>query len=582
MKRILKTLNKLDYLIVLLCIMFIVGQVWLDLTMPDYMNKITTLLQTEGQIGDILKNGGMMVLCALGSLALSFLVGYFVSKLAAKIGMNFREQIYDKVGSFSKYEISKFSTSSLITRCTNDTTQVQNLVAMGLQIIVKSPILAIWAICKILGKSWQWSVVTLIAVVFMLIAITVVIILCLPRFKIIQKQTDDLNRVTRENLTGIRIVHAFNAESFQEEKFDEVNTNLTKTHTYTSKALSFLSPILQFVIGGLSLAIYWVGAYIINGASMMDKIGLFSDMVVFLSYAMQVVSAFIMLVIVFMLLPRTIVSIKRIEEVLTCSPSINDGSGATTKQVGTIEFKDVNFRYPDGQDYVLSNINLKIEKGETVAFIGATGSGKTTLVDLVPRFYDATSGEVLIDGQNVKNFTLEDLRNRIGYVSQKAIILSGTVFDNISMGHDIETKDVINAIDYAEAKEFVDKMEKKENAVIYQSGKNISGGQKQRLSIARAIAKKPEFIIFDDSFSALDYKTDKKLRTTLDKKFKGITRLIVAQRIGTIKNADKIVVVDNGKIVGVGTHEELLDTNKVYKEIALSQLSEEELKNGSK
>lgn len=577
MKTIVKIMKKTDYLIICLCLILIVCQVWLDLTLPEYMTKITTLLQTKGTTGKILYNGGFMLLCALGSLALSILVGFFVARLGAKIGKTLREKIYDKVGSFSKAEISKFSTSSLITRCTNDTTQVQMLVAMGLQIFFRAPILAIWAIFKIAGKSWQWSVVTVIAVAIMLISIIIIISLCLPRFKIIQQQTDDINRVTRENLTGVRVIHAFNAEKYQENKFEVVNENLKRTQTFTTKSLSLLSPIMSLLVGTLSLTIYWVGASIIKNAAMTEKISLFSDMIVFSTYAMLIISAFVMMVMIFMILPRAVVSLKRINEILLTEPSIKDGKGVKTIEKGTIEFKQVDFKYPDGKENVLSNINLKISKGETVAFIGSTGSGKTTLIDLIPRLYDATNGEVLIDGFNVKDYKLEDLHNKIGYISQKAVILSGTVFDNVTMGHDIEAQDVLNAIEYSQSKEFVNKMENKEKSVIYQSGKNISGGQKQRLSIARAIAKKPEIIIFDDSFSALDFKTDKILRDTLDKNLKNTTRLIVTQRIGTIKDADKIVVLDNGKLVGVGTHKELLKNNTVYKQIASSQLSKEEL-----
>lgn len=577
MKNILKLLKTKDYFFMAFSLLFIVTQVWLDLKMPDYMNIITTELQQGGNVNVILRNGGMMLLCSLGSLALSIFAGFFAAKIASGLGLRLREKLYDKVHSFSKTEISRFSTSSLITRTTNDTTQVQMLIAMGLQIMIKAPVLAIWAIIKILGKNWQWSLVTGVVLAVLLIVIITLVLICLPKFKIVQKQTDDLNRVTRENLTGIRIVHAFNAEKYQQQKFEEVNSALTKTQLFTSKTLSFLSPMMSFLIGGLTLAIYWVGAYLINNANLGERIGLFSDMVVFSTYAMQVISAFIMMVMIFMQLPRTIVSIKRINEVLNTHPSITDGKGVETKIEGCIEFKNVNFKYPDGQENILSDISLKINKGETVAFIGSTGSGKSTLINLIPRFYDVSSGEILIDGENVKDYKLEDLHNKIGYVSQKAILLSGTVYENITMGHDIEPEDILKAIEQSQSKEFVDKMEEKGDVTIYQGGKNISGGQKQRLSIARALVKKPEFIIFDDSFSALDYKTDKKLRDTLNAELEDTTCLIVAQRIGTIRNADKIVVLDKGNIVGMGTHDQLLKTCKVYKEIALSQLSKEEL-----
>ena len=577
MKRIFKILNMKDYLIVATCFLFIIGQVWLDLTMPEYMSRITTILQTTGSTKAILKNGSLMLICELGSLVLSILVGYFVAKLAGKIGKTLREQIYDKVGTFSKAEITRFSTPSLITRCTNDTTQIQRIISIGLQVAVKSPVLAVWAILKILNKSWTWSLATIITVVILVIFITVIVCVCVPKFKIVQNQIDDLNRVTRENLTGIRVVHAFNAEEYQQEKYEEVNESLRKTQTFTSRRLAMLSPIMSLMVGGLSLSIYWIGAFLINRADMLHKVGLFSDMIVFSTYAMQIISAFIMMIMMFMMMPRAIVSIKRINEVMNTEPSIKDGKGVNPQPLGTIEFKNVSFRYPGSQADMLSNINLKIEKGETVAFIGSTGSGKTTLIDLIPRFYDATEGEVLVDGENVKDYKLEDLNKRIGYISQKSVILSGTIFDNVTMGQSIQAQDVLDAIAYSQAKEFVENMENKENAKIYQSGKNISGGQKQRLAIARAIAKKPEILIFDDSFSALDYKTDKILRDTLDEKFDDTTRIVVAQRIGTIKDADKIIVLDQGKIVGIGSHLDLLQNNKVYRQIASTQLSKEEL-----
>lgn len=575
-KKVFAYLRKTDWAIVGFCLLLISGQVWLELLLPDYMKNITTLLQTGGTTNQILHNGGLMLLCSLGSLVLSIIVGFFASRIAAGLGRRLRDGIYSKVSSFSKQEIHKFSTASLVTRSTNDVTQVQNFVAMSLQVLVKAPILAVWALCKILGKSWQWTAVTAVAVVFLLIFVTAIILLCLPRFKIMQKQTDDLNRVTREGLQGMRIVHAFNAEEFQEAKAENVNTSLYKTHLFAISTLSFLAPMMNMLTGGLSLAIYWVGAYVIQNSAA-NKISLFSDMTVFMSYAMMIISSFIMLIVIFMQLPRAIISIKRIEEVLKTEPSIQGGNGVVPTEKGTVEFKNVFFKYPDGKNNVLENINLKIESGETVAFIGSTGSGKTSLVDLIPRFYDATSGEVLVDGENVKNFSLKDLHNRIGYVSQKAILLSGTIASNVTMEKDIEIDDVLKAIEQAQAKEFVSKMENNVNAEIYQGGKNISGGQKQRLSIARAIAKKPEFIIFDDSFSALDYTTDRNLRKTLTKELGDTTCIIVAQRIGTIKNADKIVVVDDGKIVGIGKHDELLASCKVYKQIALSQLNKEEI-----
>lgn len=577
MKKVLGYLNKKDVYVMLMSLVLIVGQVWLEITMPTYMEKITILLNTNGTVAQILENGAYMLLCSLGSLGLSIIVGYFTSRLAAGLSLRLRNAIYSQVSMFSKQEIRKFSTASLVTRCTNDVTQIQMLLAMGLQVLIKAPVLSVWAVCTIVGKSWQWTAVTATAVAFLLVFVTIIMLCCLPRFKVIQKQTDDLNRVTRESLTGMRIVHAFNAEGYQQNKFEKVNNALFKTHRFTTVTLSFMAPIMQTLTGGLSLAIYWVGAYIIQNADAALKIDLFGDMVTFMTYSMMIISSFIMLIFVFIQLPRAIVSMRRIEEVITTQPSVKSGKGVSPSESGTIEFKKVNFKYPDGKEMVLSDINLKIEKGETIAFIGSTGSGKTTLVDLVPRFYDVTSGEVLVDGENVKDYDLKVLHEKIGYVSQKAMLLSGTVFDNVSMGKDIDLQDVLKALEQAQAKDFVDRMENKHESKIYQGGKNISGGQKQRLSIARAIAKKPEFIIFDDSFSALDYKTDRKLRTALEKELSDTTCLIVAQRIGTIKNADKIVVLDDGKIVGIGKHDELLNSCKVYKEIALSQLDKEEL-----
>lgn len=577
MKTMFKQFSKRDWIFLSLSFCLILSQVWLELQMPEYMQKITILLQSAGAIGEILINGLYMLLCSLTSFGLSLIVGLFGSQISAGVGLRLRKTIYGHISTFSKSEIHKFSTASLITRCTNDVNQVQMFIAMGMQAIIKAPILSVWAICKILNKSWQWPVITSVAVVLLLLFVIIVISLCLPKFKRIQSETDDINRVTREGLTGMRIIHAFNAEEYQNSKFNNVNTKLYKTQKFTSKTLSFLMPFMNLLINGMSLAIYWVGSVIIDRASFAEKSILFADMITFMTYSMMILSSFLMLIMVFMLLPRAVVSLKRINDVLSTDPIIKDGKGVNPEKLGTIEFKNVDFKYPDGKENVLSNINLKIEKGETVAFIGATGSGKTTLVDLIPRFYDPTKGEVLIDGENAKDYTLEELHKRVGYVSQKAVLLSGTVVDNITMGHDIKSEDIFMAIDHAQAKEFVSKMENKEDSKIYQGGKNISGGQKQRLSIARAIAKKPEFIIFDDSFSALDYKTDKKLREALNTQLADTTCLIVAQRIGTIKNADKIVVFDDGKIVDVGKHDDLIKNCEVYKQIALSQLSKEEL-----
>lgn len=581
----LKMLNKLswkEWIMVAISVIFIAGQVWLDLKLPEFMSEITTLLTTgSSDMGAIWRNGGFMLACAIGSALLSVVVGFFAARIAAKLGLVLRANIYSQIQDFSKSEMKQFSTASLITRSTNDVTQVQNFVAMGLQVMVKAPIMAVWAIIKIVGKSWQWSLITAVAVAVLLLCIITILLFCLPRFKKMQKQTDDINRVARENLTGLRVVKAFNAEKFEEDKFEEKNNNLTDTNMYVYKRMSLFGPMMSLVMNGVSLAIYWVGAYIIQAASGMEKITLFSDMVVFMSYAVQVIFSFIMLVMIFMMLPRATVSAKRINEILDTKSSIKDGQGAAPVERGTVEFKNVSFKYPNADEYVLKNISFKVNKGEQVAFIGSTGSGKSTLIDLVPRFYDATEGEVLVDGINVKDYKLEELYNILGYVSQKSILFTGTINENVGFGKNKNGKpseeEIQLAIKQAQAKDFVEKMPDKYNSHISQGGKNVSGGQKQRLSIARALARKSEILIFDDSFSALDYKTDKALRKTLNKDLKGTTSLIVAQRIGTIKNADQIIVLDNGNMVGKGKHEELLKNCPIYKEIALSQLSKEEL-----
>lgn len=582
MFKMLKNLTWKEWLMATVSVVFIVAQVWLDLKLPEYMSQITSLLTTgSDNMSEIWKNGGFMIACAVGSALMSVVVGFFAARIAAKLGLIIRGKVYSKIQKFSKSEMKHFSTASLITRTTNDVTQVQNFIAMGLQMLVKAPIMAVWAIVKIVGKSWQWSVVTAIAVVVLLTTIIAILIACLPKFKKMQKQTDDINRVARENLTGLRVVKAFNAEQFEENKFEEKNTDLTNTYLYLDKRMSLFSPMMYFVMNCISLAIYWVGAYIIEAASGMDKIALFSDMVVFMSYAVQVIMSFIMLVMIFIMLPRASVSAKRINEVLETKPSIEDGEGAEPTEEGTVEFKNVCFKYPNADEYVLKNISFKANKGETIAFIGSTGSGKSTLIDLVPRFYDATEGEVLVDGVNVKDYKLEDLYNIVGYVAQRSVLFTGTINENVGFGESKKGKpsqeEIQLAIKQAQAKDFVEKMPDGYDSHISQGGKNVSGGQKQRLSIARAFARKSEILIFDDSFSALDYKTDKALRRTINKELKGTTCLIVAQRIGTIKNADKIIVLDNGNMVGIGKHEELLKNCPVYKEIALSQLSKEEL-----
>ena len=585
MIKLLKKLKPKQWLYILFCVALIVLQVYLDLKLPDYMASITKIVQTEGSlIKDVLGEGAKMLICAFGSLLSAVVVSYFVTKVASTFSRDLRKDIFGKVLSFSMEEIKNFSTSSLITRTTNDITQVQMLIAMGMQMLIKAPIMAVWAIMKIYGKGFEWSVITAGAVGILLIMILILVLVALPKFKIIQKLTDNLNHTSRENLTGIRVVRAFNAEKYQEGKFASANNELTKTNMFTSRTMALLTPGMQLIMSGLSLSIYWVGAYMINDAGMLDKLTIFSNMVVFSSYAMQVVMSFMMLTMIFIFYPRAQVSAKRILEILEKKPKIVSGVfSGKTKETGTIEFKDVTFRYPDAEENMLENISFKVEKGETVAFIGSTGSGKSTLVNLIPRFYDATYGEVLVDGVNVKNYKLEELNNRLGYVSQKPIIFSGTVSSNISYGlvnnKKVSKSKIEEASKVAQASEFIEKMEDKYNSSISRSGTNISGGQKQRLSIARAIARDPEIYIFDDTFSALDYKTDTTLRKELKKHTKDATTLIVAQRIGTIKNADKIIVLNEGKIVGQGTHKELLKTCYVYKEIALSQLSKEELEN---
>lgn len=584
MLKILKNMKKKDIISIILIIGLILSQVYLDLKIPDYMSTITRLVQTEGsKMHDIILNGSYMLLCALGSLASAVVTGYIISKLSSNFSLNIREKLFDKVQNLSMNEIKKFQTSSLITRTTNDVTQVEMIIAMGLHMLIKSPITAIWAITKILNKSWQWSAITASAVLILLIMITILVTIVMPKFKKVQKLTDQINNKTRENIKGIRVIRAFNAEKYQENKFEETNNELTNNQLFTQKAMSFMSPIMYLTMYGLTLAIYFVGAYIIKDAQIIDKLPLFTDMVVFSSYAMQIVMSFLMLSMIFMIYPRASVSIKRINEVLETENTVKEGTKNVkeTQIKGEVEFKNVSFKYPGADEYVLENISFVAKNGETVAFIGSTGSGKSTLINLVPRFYDATEGEILIDGINVKEYTEESLYNKLGYIPQKAVMFSGTVSENIAYGKNkhgkISKEQVQEAIKIAQAEEFVLKMDKQYESDIAQGGTNISGGQKQRLAIARAIARKPEIYIFDDSFSALDYNTEKILRHELKKYTKNATNLIVAQRIGTIMNADKILVLDQGKCVGIGTHKQLLKTCKVYKEIALSQLSKEEL-----
>ena len=587
MFKLLKNIGLKEWLLTLVVFVLIFGQVWLELKMPDYMSEITVLVQTEGsEMKDIIKNGGAMLGCALGSLVLAVFTGYIVSYISAVFSMVTRKKLFDKVENLTMQEVKNFSTSSLITRTTNDITQIQMFVAMGLQLLIKAPITAIWAITKILNKGWEWSVATGVSVLILLTVVAILIFLVIPRFKIVQKLTDRLNMVTRENLTGIRVVRAFDAEKYQENKFEDVNTKLTNLQLFNQKAFSVMQPTMLLVMQTLTLAIYFIGARLIDGALMADKLVLFGNMVVFSSYAMQVIFSFLLLAFVFMMMPRAQVSANRINEVMETEITIKEGTvnENKTNEVGTVEFRNVSFKYPDADEYLLKDISFKVEKGQTVSFIGSTGSGKSTLINLVPRFYDVTDGEVLVDGVNVKEYTSEFLHNKLGYISQKAVMFNGTVRSNIIYGDNgketpTDSK-VKKAVEVAQAKEFVEKMENTYDAHIAQGGTNVSGGQKQRLSIARAIARDPEIYIFDDSFSALDYKTDSILRKELKKYTKDATSLIVAQRIGTIMNSDKIIVLDEGKVVGQGTHKELLENCEVYKQIALSQLSKEELENG--
>ena len=586
MIKIFRQFNKKDWAIIFVVAILIVFQVWLDLKLPAYMSEITRILQSEGYIiKDILAQGGYMLLCAFGSLGSAVIVGYITSFISADFSMNLRRRIFKKVEDFGMTEIKKFETSSLITRTTNDVTQLEMLVAMGMQMIIKSPVMCVWAITKIINKNVEWSLLVLAGVVILLVTIGILLKIVYPRFEKVQKLIDKVNGVTRENVTGIRVVRAFNAEEYQENRFDKVNNDLTNMQLFNQKCFAILDPIMNIVMHFLTLGIYFIGAYLIEAAHMIDKITLFSNMVVFSSYGMQVIMSFLMLAMIFMILPRASVSAKRINEVLDEELSLKDGTldGNEALEVGTVEFKNVSFKYPDASEYVLKNISFKVNKGETVAFIGSTGSGKSTLINLIPRFYDATEGEVLIDGINIKDYKLKELHNKIGYVPQKAVMFTGSVKSNVGYGSVNGTKPTLGkikeALDVAQASSFVKDMDGEYEAHIAQGGTNVSGGQKQRLSIARAIARDPEIYIFDDSFSALDFKTDATLRHTLKEYTKDATSLIVAQRIGTIINADKIVVLNEGECVGIGTHKELLKSCKIYKEIALSQLSKEELEN---
>ncbi len=586
MFRLFKKLGKKDVFYALICVLLIVFQVWLDLKLPDYMSTITALVQTSGsKMGDILTQGGYMMLCALGSLLSAIVVGYFASYISASFSRKLRKEVFEKVECFGMEEIKKFSTSSLITRTTNDVTQVEMLIGMGLQMLIKAPIMAVWAVTKIINKSIEWSALTGVGVVILLVTVFGLMLIVLPRFKIVQKLIDRINGVTRENLTGIRVIHAFNAEEYQKNRFEKVNNTLTNTQLFNQRCFAILNPIMNLVMHFLTLGIYFIGAYLISEAHMLDKITLFGNMVVFSSYGMQVIMSFLMLAMIFMMWPRAQVSAARINEVLDQQSTIQDGTKkeGLKGMKGVVEFKNVSFKYPDADEYLLKNISFTVNKGETIAFIGSTGSGKSTLINLVPRFYDVTDGEILIDGVNVKDYTLETLHNKIGYVPQKAFMFTGSVRENVAYGEngqgEITDKKIEEAIEIAQATDFVTKMENGYDGHIARGGTNVSGGQKQRLAIARAIARNPEIYIFDDSFSALDYKTDATLRKALKNYTQDATSMIVAQRIGTIMKADKIIVLDKGECVGIGTHKELLKNCPVYQEIALSQLSKEELEN---
>ena len=583
MGKLFKNLTKKEIIYAFICIALVTIHVWLELKVPDYMSSITRLVQTEGsKMGDILEQGLMMVGCALASLICSIVVGYFAARVASGFSANVRKRIFEKVENMGIAEIKKFSTSSLITRTTNDVTQVEMLIGMGLQAMVKAPIMAVWAVMKILNKGLEWSILTACCVAVLLFVVAVLMIIVLPRFERVQKLIDKINGVTRENLSGIRVIRAFNAEKYQTDKFKGVNDELTAMQMFNQRCFAIMNPVMNLVMHSLTLGIYIIGAILIQEACMLDKINLFSNMVVFSSYGMHVIMSFLMLSMIFMMVPRAQISAKRINEVLDEEISVVDGTfEGATNEIGTVEFKNVSFKYPDADDYVLKNISFKVNKGETIAFIGSTGSGKSTLINLVPRFYDATEGEVLVDGVNVKEYTQEALHNKLGYVPQKAVMFTGTVSSNVTIGdngkEEISTEKIKEAISVAQGTDFVEKMDQQDEAHIARGGTNVSGGQKQRLAIARAIARDPEIYIFDDSFSALDYKTDATLRKELKKYTKDATSMIVAQRIGTIINADIIVVLNEGECVGMGTHKELLKSCDVYKEIALSQLSKEEL-----
>ncbi len=597
MIHLLKYLKKNDCLMALLCVVMVVGQVFLNLKLPDYTREITVLISSEDtDLSKYFTAGGKMLACAVATALLAAAVGYLAARIAADFSYELRGRVFRKVADFGAAEIKKFSTASLITRTTNDITQIQMVIAMGLQALIMAPIMAVWAVVKIVGRNWQLSVVTAAAVVLLVLVIGILMMAVLPKFRIVQKQVDDVNRITRENLTGLRVVRAFNAEQYQEDKFEEANSKLMKTQMFTMRGMAFLFPAMTLIQSGLTLAIYWVGAWLINdieipaggglagmaqtAAAMSARANMLGDVVTFTSYAMYVVMSFLLLMAIFMIVPRAQVSAKRINEVLDAPIAVKEGRETEGQETGTVEFRDVSFRYPDASEDCLKHISFRVKKGQTIAFIGATGSGKSTLVGLTARLFDATRGEVLVDGRNVKDYSFQALYGKLGYVTQKAVLFSDTIEQNVAFGdpgHEITAEDVNEALDIAQGKEFIEKMEGGVQSAISQGGSNVSGGQKQRLAIARAIARKPEILIFDDSFSALDYKTDRELRRRIGTDLKGTTCMIVAQRIGTIRHADQIVVLDDGEAVGIGTHEELMKTCSVYREIALSQLSQSEL-----
>lgn len=583
MIKLLKNLRRREKLMALVCLVFVVCQVYFDLRLPDYMTELTVLIKTSGTTADIVSIGLKMLGCTAVSALLAVACGYFASKTASGLSFAVREKLFHHVMDIGSEEMQDFSIPSLITRTTNDITQIQMIVAMGLQMMIKAPIMAVWAIIKILGKSWQLSAVTAAFVVVLIVSIFLIMSSCIPRFRLVQKMTDKINRVARENLNGINVVHAFNAEKFQNDKFDEPNMGMMQLQMKNQKLFALVQPTMGLGMNGLALAIYWVGAALVNNIALTDpaaRLSMFSEVLVFSTYATYVVMSFMMLVMIFMLLPQAQVSAERINEVLEREANVKEGGVQQGSEVGTVEFKNVSFRYPHASSEQLSGINVRVKKGETLAVIGATGSGKTTLVSLIPRFFDATTGEVLVDGVNVKDYTFAALYDKLGYVTQKAVLFSGTVRENVFFGESaqqFDDADLGSAIEISQAKEFVDKLEGGSDYAIAQMGRNVSGGQKQRLSIARALARKPEILIFDDSFSALDYRTDAKLREGLNKQLAGSTKIIVAQRISTIRHADKIAVLDRGEMVGLGTHEELMKNCSVYREIATSQLSASEL-----